>query len=73
MKLVIFLAACISALWMPHVSHANTDDSVTPDITIYHLEGRRSERIVWLMEELGLPYELVYVRGDLMASMAKIR
>lgn len=43
-----------------------------PDITIYHLEGRRSERIVWLMEELGLPYELKYVRGDLMASMAQV-
>lgn len=44
-----------------------------PDITIYHLEGRRSERIVWLMEELELPYELVYTRGDLRASMASIR
>lgn len=46
---------------------------VSPDVTIYHLEGRRSERIVWLMEELGLPYKLEYVRGDLAASMAKIR
>ena len=27
-------------------------------ITIYHLESSRSERIVWLMEELGLPYAL---------------
>ena len=27
-------------------------------ITIYHLSTSRSERIVWLMEELGLPYEL---------------
>ncbi len=44
-----------------------------PDITIYHLEGRRSERIVWLMEELDLPYELVYTRGNLGASMAAIR
>jgi glutathione S-transferase len=44
-----------------------------PDITIYHLEGRRSERIVWLMEELGFPYELNYTRGDLGASMASIR
>ena len=44
-----------------------------PDITIYHLEGRRSERIVWLMEELGLPYKLVFKRGDLMGSMAAIR
>lgn len=27
-------------------------------ITIYHLSTSRSERIVWLMEELGLPYKL---------------
>ena len=32
-------------------------------ITIYHLETSRSERIVWLMEELGLEYKLdVYPR-----------
>lgn len=44
-----------------------------PPITIYHLEGRRSERLVWLMEELGWPYTLEFVPGDLAASMAKIR
>src|SRR5687767_813680 len=44
-----------------------------PDVTIYHLEGRRSERIVWLMEELRLPYKLEFKRGDLMGSMAAIR
>jgi glutathione S-transferase len=44
-----------------------------PDVTIYHLEGRRSERIVWLMEELNLPYKLEFKRGDLGASMAAIR
>jgi glutathione S-transferase len=44
-----------------------------PDVTIYHLEGRRSERIVWLMEELQLPYKLEFKRGDLMGSMAAIR
>jgi len=27
-------------------------------ITIYHLSASQSDRIVWLMEELGLPYEL---------------
>lgn len=43
------------------------------DFTIYHLEGRRSERIVWLMEELGFPYKLVFKRGDLAGSMATIR
>lgn len=42
-------------------------------LTIYHLEGRRSERIVWLCEELGLPYKLEFKRGDLMGSMATIR
>ncbi|MEP3224367.1 MAG: glutathione binding-like protein [Parasphingorhabdus sp.] len=44
-----------------------------PKIVIYHLEGRRSERIIWLMEELDLPYELKFVRGNLMASMMQIR
>lgn len=44
-----------------------------PSITIYHLEGRRSERIVWLMEELQLPYNLEFKRGDLTGSMAAIR
>jgi len=33
-------------------------------ITIYHLDTSRSERIVWLMEELGLPYKLeLHLRG----------
>ncbi len=27
-------------------------------ITVYHLESSRSERVVWLMEELGLPYRM---------------
>jgi glutathione S-transferase len=44
-----------------------------PKIVIYHAEGRRSERIVWLCEELGLPYELKYRRGDVAGSFADIR
>jgi glutathione S-transferase len=42
------------------------------NLTIYHLEGRRSERIVWLCEELGIPYKLEYKRGDLAGSMKTI-
>ena len=38
-------------------------------IIIHHIEGRRSERIAWLCEEFGWPYELKYVRGDLIASL----
>src|SRR5262245_5168088 len=47
--------------------------AATPKIVIYHAEGRRSERIVWLCEELGLPYELKYRRGDVAGSFADIR
>jgi len=50
-----------------------TEAKPMPPLTIYHLEGRRSERIVWLMEELQMPYKLVYKRGDLAASMANIK
>ena len=50
-----------------------TGAKAMPEFTIYHLEGRRSERIVWLMEELQLPYKLVYERGNLAGSMAKLK
>ncbi len=38
-------------------------------LTIHHIEGRRSERVAWLCEELGLPYRLEYVPGDIMGSL----
>ena len=31
-------------------------------LTIHHLGASQSDRVVWLMEELGLPYELVWHR-----------
>lgn len=68
--LVVLSAPAFSSTAATQVSQTV---STLPDITIYHLEGRRSERIVWLMEELNLPYKLVYTRGDLAASMASIR
>jgi glutathione S-transferase len=27
-------------------------------ITVHHLEGSRSERVIWLLEELGVPYRV---------------
>jgi glutathione S-transferase len=42
-------------------------------ITIYHIEGRRSERVAWLMEELGLEYELVFTQKDIGASWQAIK
>jgi len=42
--------------------HSKYSDSVKsmPDITVYFLQASRSIRIVWLLEELGLPYELEF-------------
>jgi glutathione S-transferase len=54
-------------------AHAAAAVPLPKNFTIYHLEGRRSERIVWLMEELGLPYNLVFTQGSLSASMDAIR
>jgi glutathione S-transferase len=47
-------------------------ERTTPKIVIYHAEGRRSERVVWLCEELGLPYELKFRRGDVAGSFEDI-
>jgi len=43
-------------------------------IVIYHLENSRSERVIWLMEELGLPYELRrFPRGPDMRATDALR
>ena len=42
-------------------------------ITIYHAEARRSERVAWLAEEIGLPYELVFTPGDVLGSFGPLR
>ncbi len=44
----------------------------THPLVIHHIEGRRSERVAWLCEELGLPYELRYVPGDVMGSLVAL-
>jgi glutathione S-transferase len=33
-------------------------------ITVHHLNNSRSQRILWLLEELGLPYEIKYYERD---------
>lgn len=33
-------------------------------ITLHHLETSRSQRILWLLEEMGLPYEMVRYQRD---------
>jgi glutathione S-transferase len=45
----------------------------TDTINIHHIEGRRSFRVIWLCEELGLPYTLSLKPGDIFGSLMAIR
>ena len=54
------LTACVAFVLAAHARK-----EVHSMITIYHLDTSRSERIVWLMEELGLEYKLeLFQRND---------
>ncbi|HEX4180087.1 MAG TPA: glutathione S-transferase [Caulobacteraceae bacterium] len=39
-------------------------------LKVHHLNNSRSQRIVWLMEELGTPYEIVPYRRDATTNLA---
>lgn len=43
-------------------------------ITVHHLDNSRSQRILWLLEELGLPYEIkIYKRGPNMLAPPELK
>lgn len=39
-------------------------------ITVHHLETSRSQRVLWLLEELGVPYELKVYQRDKATKLA---
>ncbi|MEQ1501976.1 MAG: glutathione S-transferase [Myxococcota bacterium] len=39
-------------------------------ITVHHLNNSRSQRVLWLLEELGLPYELRFYQRDAKTMLA---
>ncbi len=39
-------------------------------ITVHHLNNSRSQRVLWLLEELGLDYEIVHHERDLETNLA---
>lgn len=39
-------------------------------ITVHHLENSRSQRVLWLLEELGLPYEVKRYERDRKTKLA---
>ena len=39
-------------------------------LTVHHLNNSRSQRVLWLLEELGVPYELIKYERDPETSLA---
>ncbi|MCY4753145.1 glutathione S-transferase family protein [Pelomonas aquatica] len=39
-------------------------------LTVHHLNNSRSQRVLWLLEELGLPYEIQHYQRDARTSLA---
>jgi glutathione S-transferase len=39
-------------------------------LTVHHLNNSRSQRVLWLLEELGLPYEIVHYERDRQTMLA---
>ena len=39
-------------------------------ITVHHLNNSRSQRVLWLLEELALPYEIVHYQRDTETMLA---
>jgi glutathione S-transferase len=39
-------------------------------ITVHHLNNSRSQRVLWLLEELGVPYEIKYYERDPQTRLA---
>jgi glutathione S-transferase len=39
-------------------------------ITVHHLNDSRSQRIIWLLEELGIPYEIKFYQRDATTRLA---
>lgn len=54
-------------------THSNSIKDSRPRAVIYHIEARRSFRIIWACEELEIPYDLVFKQGDIMGSMDLIK
>jgi len=61
----------ISSASGPGPSHPeNHEKGIEPMLTVHHLETSRSQRILWLLEELGVPYEIKVYKRDAKTRLA---
>jgi glutathione S-transferase len=52
------------------VSHGARNFQESTMITVHHLNESRSQRILWLLEELGLPFEVAFYMRDAVTRLA---
>src|ERR1700744_2265173 len=45
-------------------------EEVSPMLVVHHLNNSRSQRILWLLEELGAPYEIKFYQRDAATNLA---
>lgn len=41
-------------------------------LTVHHLNNSRSQRILWLLEELGVPYKIQHHQRDAVTNLSLI-
>src|SRR6202789_3606156 len=49
---------------------AQTYPEAKPMLTLHHLNDSRSQRIMWLLEELAVPYEMKFYQRDAKTRLA---
>src|SRR5206468_10786296 len=54
----ILLLDCFASLGMTGLLRPKQQPEENPMLTLHHLNDSRSQRILWLLEELGTPYEM---------------
>jgi hypothetical protein len=55
---------------MAFTSHDATEETPDMPLIVHHLNNSRSQRILWLLEELGLDYEIKHYTRDSVTNLA---
>ena len=57
-------------MWRRFAGTIHAPDRESNMITVHHLNNSRSQRVLWLLEELGLPYEIKKYQRDAKTMLA---